>query len=193
MKQSRANNNICPECGSGQLMEKNGVYETSLFDDDETKPLRVGNMKWLECEKCGEVVLDDPAMDQIERVRYKELGLLSPRDIKEIRSSLGKTQEEMATLLAVGQKTYCRWENGNFYQTRHNDRVLRFIRRMQLECPEALRILEEISGSPTSARLAMRSRSEPVPPNWFGPSLCDHAARPIKQGANKYNRQLVSN
>lgn len=195
MKSPRVKTNVCPECGSGQLLKKTGIYETALFDGDDSKPLQVPNMNWLECDNCGEVIFDDSAMDQIERARYKELGLLPPQEIQEIRSSLGKTQQQMATLLAVGEKTYCRWENGNFYQTRHNDRILRFISRIRLECPDALRILEEISGMPEHPKRSnVGYRSERISPEWFGPNLCDHAThvfRKTKRGTCIQNYQEV--
>jgi putative zinc finger/helix-turn-helix YgiT family protein len=175
MKSSKEKTSNCPECGSGQLLKKTGIYETDLFDGDDPKPLQVANMNWLECDNCKEVILDDLAMEKIERARYKELGLLAPQEIQGIRSSLGKTQRQMAILLAVGEKTYSRWENGNFYQTRHNDRILRFISRIRLECPDALRILEDISGMPEHPKHhTVGHQSEHVPENWFGPSLCDH-------------------
>jgi putative zinc finger/helix-turn-helix YgiT family protein len=169
------NSNMCPECGRGQLHEKSGVYETTFSDGDESRPLKVTNMKWLECDECGEVILDDSAMDQVERARYNELDLLSPKEIQEIRCSLGKTQQEMATLLAVGSKTYCRWEGGNFYQTRHNDRILRYIRRIQFECPEALIILEELAEGIESAQPLAKNPRSCSSQNWFGPSLSDHS------------------
>lgn len=61
----------------------------------------------------GEVYLDGEAEDQIEALKAREMGLLSPDEIKEIRvSKLKTTQKEISKWLQIGEKTWTRWESG---------------------------------------------------------------------------------
>jgi putative zinc finger/helix-turn-helix YgiT family protein len=89
------------------------------------KKLSVGNISWDECNTCGEKIFDDDAMRQISDARYEALGLLTPSELKEIRKKLGYTQEQMAAFLGIGNKTYCRWENGTSIQTKSMDTLIR--------------------------------------------------------------------
>jgi hypothetical protein len=66
-------NDICPVCRTGQLRLKTGTYETVFNDGEEEKSLKVPDMRWLDCEHCGEVVLDDNAMDRIDQAKYRIL------------------------------------------------------------------------------------------------------------------------
>ncbi len=180
-------NDMCPICQAGQLRLKTGAYETVFNDGEEEQTLKVPDMSWLECEKCGEVILDDSAMDCIDQAKYKALGLLTPADIMAIRVRLQKTQEQMAALLGIGKKTYCRWENGTFFQIRVNDRYLRWIARMLDECPEAIEILKELAGetpekSPKPKTVGIASHERRLSPEGsvmsspyqFDPNLSGH-------------------
>jgi putative zinc finger/helix-turn-helix YgiT family protein len=81
----------------------------------------------MECEKCGEAILDDRAMSIIEGARREALGLLSPEEIRAFRTKLQKTQGAMSEILGIGEKTYTRWESGSFIQSEAFDRYLRLL------------------------------------------------------------------
>jgi putative zinc finger/helix-turn-helix YgiT family protein len=118
----------CPECKSGRLVRKQGVYETTYVDrNEQTHQLSVPGVKWYECEGCAEVVLDDEAMSAIEAARRRALGLLTPQEIRGLRIRLNKTQSGMSELLGIGEKTYCRWESGVYMQSEGFDRYLRLL------------------------------------------------------------------
>jgi putative zinc finger/helix-turn-helix YgiT family protein len=119
----------CPECKKGVLTERNGEYETVYRDrSDRSHRLKVPGVAWLECDACGEAVLDDRAMSIVEAARRKALRLLSPQEIRAFRMSLRKTQGAMSALLGIGEKTYTRWESGAFMQSEAFDRYLRLLR-----------------------------------------------------------------
>src|SRR5271156_426415 len=119
---------ICPECKNETLLEKEGVYETTYLDrEDESHPLNVPDVAWLQCTNCGEAILDDRAMAVIENVRRAAMGLLAPDQIRSLRTTLQKTQKAMSALLGVGEKTYCRWESGSYMQSESSDRYLRLL------------------------------------------------------------------
>jgi putative zinc finger/helix-turn-helix YgiT family protein len=135
-------NLICPECKEGNLVEHTGEYESTYRDrNDRTHRLRVPGVTWLECEKCGEAILDDRAMSIIEAARREALGLLSPEEIRGFRTSLQKSQGSMSALLGIGEKTYTRWESGAFIQSEAFDRYLRLL----MENDENLALLQRIA------------------------------------------------
>jgi putative zinc finger/helix-turn-helix YgiT family protein len=132
----------CPECKEGGLVERRGNYETTYRDRNErSHRLIVPGVTWLECEKCGDVTLDDRAMSAIETARRGALGLLSPDKIRAFRMSLQKTQGAMSALLGIGEKTYTRWESGAFIQSEAFDRYLRLL----MENNENLVLLQRIA------------------------------------------------
>lgn len=121
-------NQNCPECKNGLLIERTGEYETVYRDRNERSlRLKVPGVTWLECENCGDTILDDRAISKIETARREAIGLLSPDDIRAFRTSLHKTQSGMSALLGIGEKTYTRWESGAFVQSEAFDRYLRLL------------------------------------------------------------------
>jgi putative zinc finger/helix-turn-helix YgiT family protein len=134
----------CPECKKGVLVERTDEYETTYRDRNErSHRIRVPGVTWLECEKCGEAILDDRAMSIIEAARREALGLLSPEEIRSFRTSLQKTQGAMSALLGIGEKTYTRWETGAFIQSEAFDRYLRLL----MENHENLVLLQGIANA----------------------------------------------
>jgi len=60
----------------------------------------------------GEIYLDGEALEKLDDVKARHMGLMLPREIKELRLQLGVTQKRMAELLQIGEKSYSRWETG---------------------------------------------------------------------------------
>ena len=133
---------LCPDCKSGRLERKQGIYETTYVDrDQKIHRLGVPGVNWFECEGCAEVVLEDEAMSAIEAARRRALGLLTPQEIRGLRVRLNKTQAGMSELLGIGEKTYCRWESGVYMQSEGFDRYLRLL----LAELRNVQLLEEIA------------------------------------------------
>lgn len=72
--------------------------------------------------------------------------LLSPSDIKDLRSDLGLTQHEFESVLGVSKPTASRWENGASQQSITANNLMRLIR----DVPEARKYLGLSSGETTS-------------------------------------------
>jgi putative zinc finger/helix-turn-helix YgiT family protein len=120
--------NKCPVCSSGALKEVWGDFATEFATrDGGVRPLLVQNLSWLQCEECGESILDELASGTVEAARRQAQGLLGAGDIKELRSRLRLKQAEMSRLLGIGEKTYCRWETGAYIQSLAFDRYLRLL------------------------------------------------------------------
>lgn len=72
----------------------------------------------------GELFLDGEAREQIEKVKARYMGIMLPDDIARLREQLGVTQNRMAQLLQIGQKSYCRWETGRERPSRSTNLIL---------------------------------------------------------------------
>lgn len=118
---------LCPICGSEALKHMTGEYR---FDPPPNIPggtIVVSATNWLTCHSCGEDILSHDLEEAIDVARYQRLGLLSPGEIRKVRTKTGLSSVDMAHLLGVGEKTYTRWETGRSVQNKANDNLIRFI------------------------------------------------------------------
>jgi putative zinc finger/helix-turn-helix YgiT family protein len=72
-------------------------------------------------------ILDDAALRRIGDETSRQLGLLTPAEIRENRERLGLNQQELQELLGLGGNSLSRWENGRVYQSRSMDTLLRLV------------------------------------------------------------------
>ena len=92
----------------------------------------VGELSFLNkkavCKHCGNEV--NPVSYTHENIvsmhdaHKKKLGLLTSKEIKEIRKKLGLTQSKMSKLLGIGEKNIARYENGE-WQIKAIDNAIR--------------------------------------------------------------------
>jgi putative zinc finger/helix-turn-helix YgiT family protein len=87
--------------------------------------------------ECGEVFYAPGEMDDVMKrasalIRQRE-HMLTPGEIKSIRSSLGVTQHQFEELLGAGPKTVVRWERGTVIQNGATNTLLLLLR----DVPEA--------------------------------------------------------
>lgn len=76
-------------------------------------------------EDLQDYILDGTAMADIDRVKARHMGLLSPEEIKALRTRLGATQKEIAGLLQIGDKSWTRWETGRERPSRSMNILIR--------------------------------------------------------------------
>ena len=62
--------------------------------------------------KDGEIYLDADSFALIDKAKARHLGVLAPQELAKLRERLGLTQQEIAGLLQIGEKTWSRWETG---------------------------------------------------------------------------------
>jgi DNA-binding transcriptional regulator YiaG len=91
-------------------------------------------------------------MERLDQAKYETLGLLSPLEILALRQKFGKSQEQMADLLRIGRKTYCRWENGTFFQTRANDNYLRLVLWLTKNVSDPVSVLQGLDNPNRQSR-----------------------------------------
>lgn len=78
-----------------------GIAETIMVEVDALRDPRD-----------GEIYLGGAALEELDRVKARHMGILLPSEIRELRNRLGMTQKEMGDLLGVAEKSYSRWETG---------------------------------------------------------------------------------
>lgn len=89
------------------------------------------------CRSCRFEFLDHEAETLMHEAVCAHLGVLSPREIKDIRRLYRMSRSAFAEITGLGEATLNRWENGIKVQTLANDRYLRLLAR-----PENMRHLK---------------------------------------------------
>jgi len=67
-------------------------------------------LKWD--EELEEWLLTEEAHQIVDETKARHIGLISPAELREMRSRLRLTQRQIGGLLQVGEKSYTRWETG---------------------------------------------------------------------------------
>jgi HTH-type transcriptional regulator / antitoxin MqsA len=113
--------------------------------------IRVDGVEHGRCRSCGEVylTLDAANVVQLEAARRlrRARGLLTPDEIRSIRTSLGLSQAGFERLLGTGPKTVVRWEKGTVFQSATADRLMRLLAAR----PELTALLERDQPDETDA------------------------------------------
>jgi len=120
--------NKCPVCGLGTLIKKS-VEE--VFDY-KGETLKIKDYVIYECPVCEESIVDSTTLKdtkyQLIEFRRKVDNLLTPTEIREIRTLFGYTQEEFGAILGGGKKAFARYENGTIAQSRAMDNQLKMLK-----------------------------------------------------------------
>ena len=112
----------CPLCGNAGIttLWKPDVFDYGTVELTADVPVR-------RCDACDFDYLDDEA----ERLKHaaicRHLGVLSPEEIRRIRTRLDMTRTEFARITGIGEASLNRWENGLNIQTHAYDRCLRLL------------------------------------------------------------------
>lgn len=122
----------CPDCGhsgDGALVRRrvNHRWEEGV----EEKRRYSAEIDVIACAKCGAQVIDEYARIQQHEVWCTENGLLGPRAIRDLRSSLKLSQEDFAKLLRLGPASIRRWERGAIVQNAALDSLMRLLQRSE--------------------------------------------------------------
>ena len=100
-------------------------YSAELEHDGRKYKVTLSELQVFQCEKCGEIVLDEDAEDRLTDGLRSAAGLLSPGEIRQHREAFGLTQKALANLLSISESTLSRWETGAQIQQRSFDKFLR--------------------------------------------------------------------
>jgi DNA-binding transcriptional regulator YiaG len=124
----------CHVCGQRSLKRVKRPYERQVRHEGRPPvTIRIPDLEVIACtnpscrpEHPDDTILeDDAAIGRITEETYRQLGLLTPGEIRSRREELGLSQQEVQELLGLGGNTLSRWETAHVYQSRALDRFLR--------------------------------------------------------------------
>jgi putative zinc finger/helix-turn-helix YgiT family protein len=117
----------CPNCKQGRLQDRHIAEDITFPVGEETIVVHVERVPIRVCDVCGESFSGPDAAAIRHEAICRHQGLLTPREIKELRESLGMTQAELARITGIGEATISRWERGRLLQNKALDRFLRLL------------------------------------------------------------------
>jgi DNA-binding transcriptional regulator YiaG len=88
----------------------------------------------------GDELLTEEAVKLIDDIKARYMGLLRPKQIRELRARFGLTQKQMSELLQAGEKSYTRWESGRARPSRMVNVLLRLLYEGKVSIMELVRI-----------------------------------------------------
>jgi len=144
----RENSIRCPSCGGRAVLETR--MDTVEYKGRKAQVRIRGH--W--CGKCDEAVLEGDALQKREdaflALRAQVEGVLSPRDVAQIRSKLRLSQRRAGELLGGGARAFQKYESGEQQVSVPMTNLLRLLDRDP-------RRLTELARS-TTGRISARSR-----------------------------------
>ncbi len=78
-------------------------------------------------ESIGEWMMTPEALRKAEIAKAREMGIILPTEIKNLRARLNLTREEIGELLQVGEKIWNYWENGKYRPSRAISLLIRAV------------------------------------------------------------------
>lgn len=131
----------CPNCGSTETSSRmeSQVFEYGAGTD---AAMLTASVPQITCATCGFVFTDFRAEEARHDAVCLHVGVLSPRQIRAIRSSYEMGQSEFADLTGIGRASMGRWESGQLIQNRSTDNLL-----FLLSFPENLNKLRRRAGA----------------------------------------------
>jgi putative zinc finger/helix-turn-helix YgiT family protein len=136
----------CRKCRELSVRPVTVDYTTEMDHDGRPYTVTVPQLEILECTCCHARSLPDEAFARLAEALRRQVGLLTPEEIRAGREQLGLTQKQLASHLRVAESTVCRWETGAQIQQRVMDLLLRayfnlpalrqYLKRLQREGEE---------------------------------------------------------
>jgi putative zinc finger/helix-turn-helix YgiT family protein len=136
------NREFSPRCGNcrERAVELADVpYSVTIAHDGRTYLVEIPSFSVPRCTRCGTIALDEEANRAITAAFRAQIGLLTPEEIRDRRTALGLSVQQLADHLGVAADALERWESGMQLQPLSLDRFLRAFFRL----PELRRVLSE--------------------------------------------------
>ncbi len=113
----------CPQCDSTDVKQRQ-EHETFRYGSADEAVELEATVTVLRCQNCGLEYTDDTAEDARHEAVCRHLGVLTPREMKALRSKLGLSRMDFSQLTGIGSASLARWENGNLIQNAAADNLL---------------------------------------------------------------------
>lgn len=151
----------CAVCGSEKIQTSMETDKFAYGTGPDAPQLTV-QVPVRTCLDCGFQFTDHEAEDARHEAVCRHLGVLTPRQVCELRMRYGFSRAEFARLTRIGEASLARWESGSLIQNGANDQFLRL-----LFFPENMDRLRHMSQAPrmgqTQAGATIASGSDSVP------------------------------
>ena len=116
----------CIECGAKEVRPAVISCDLERNHDGKLYRLHIPELRVHRCGKCGEMLFDQEADEQVLAALRMEIGLLSPEEIRSQLDHLELSQKEFAGRLGVAPESVSRWLNGAMVQSRLADNAMRW-------------------------------------------------------------------
>jgi putative zinc finger/helix-turn-helix YgiT family protein len=127
----------CAICGSNEVSTTYELEEFPYGHGPDAVMISV-RIPIRHCRSCGESFADEDATLLRHEAVCRHLGVLPPRDIRDLRQRNNLSRASFAAATGIGEASLARWETGSLIQNRANDSLLYL-----LSFPENLTRLSE--------------------------------------------------
>lgn len=174
---------VCASCGSEHVVTEK-VYQTFPYGEGESRVMLSAVVPVHVCQECKEEFTDSEAARIRHEAVCRHLRVMTPREIVELRESLGYTQQQLADLTGIGIASIARWENGYNIQNSAHDKFLRLLKHEDNR--RRLAAMQEFVDPPLPARVAVAGSKSKFR------SLSDQAVKENREVASKFSTMLAS-
>ena len=113
----------CPQCESADVKQRQ-EHETFRYGSADEAVELEATVTVLRCQDCGLEYTDNTAEDSRHAAVCRHLGVLTPGEMRALRSKLGLSRMDFSQLTGIGSASLARWENGNLIQNSAADNLL---------------------------------------------------------------------
>lgn len=121
----RSDGHRCPDCDTPAVTK---WHETTFrYGEGDSAVDILVDLPVRVCGACGFEYIDQEGERRKHEALCRHFGVLTPHEIREIRSTRGMSRAAFAELTGLGEATIGRWERGAGIQSLANDRYLRLL------------------------------------------------------------------
>ncbi len=114
----------CPDCNSNRVVTE-WIDHRFPYGRGENAVELCARIPVRRCEECGDQFLDAEAEDLMHEAVCRHLGVMTPREVRDIRrQGGGLSRAEFARITRRGEATIGRWERGELIQNAAYDQLL---------------------------------------------------------------------
>lgn len=114
---------VCPNC-NGTEFDVQSRDQHFLYGKPEEAVELVATVPVHNCKTCGFEFTGEEAEESRQEAVCRHLGILSPRQILQLRKKYGMSRSQFAELSGIGSASLARWELGTLTQNLANDQLL---------------------------------------------------------------------
>lgn len=126
IRSKRSSRLECAQCGSSEVDTRYELHRFSYGTGAQAVELEA-EVPVRYCSACDFSYLDDEAEDIRHDTVCRHLGVLTPRQIRDLRASYNLSRTAFARITRLGEATLARWENGIKIQNVAYDCYLRLL------------------------------------------------------------------